>query len=530
LSESEVARQSVNASFILIVANFSSTAISTVTVLIVARLLGPQFYGLYTLALTSTSIFVLFAGWGLNTSIVRYTSFHLSRDEYSIARRKIMHSIEFVLVLGSLFSLISYFSAPVIAITILHRPQAILYIQLSSFVVLGQVILQTAISSFIGWTATRYAGIAYLVQSTVKAMLSILLVLFGFGIIGAIFGQVGSYIVAASWAVITFWILKLRGGIRPIKFKVFLSDIKAQLRFGFPSEFASNLSNFVSTSYIIILLSSIATNAVVGWFQAASNITIAISLISGAITTALFPAFSTLEGKKADTKLAFKYSVKYTAFSITPIILFLAASSRSLIEIIYGDSYLPASPFLTLMAVGFLPIIIGLTTFPAFFNGIGKSRFTSLTLLSSVPPVVLCGPVLGQYLGAYGLIFAVIISDIVTCVTGFAISKHYLSATISFKSSAKILLVGILCTIPVYIVSMFMASQLALFLIEAIIFFGLYLTISPLARTIDQTDVSRLKIVTTTLGPFSKVLAIILKYESLIIAFSVRALDSSQNN
>ena len=165
MSEIDAARQSVRASLLLIFGNLTSTIISTLAVFVIARYLGPEQYGLYSLALAPVSIFILLSGVGMNTAITRYSAYYLSRGEVNIARRMNGHAVEFLLLIGSLLTLISYVAAEFISTSILHRPEATQYVQLSSFTILGQVILQCTVASFIGWASAGYASLSNIAQS-----------------------------------------------------------------------------------------------------------------------------------------------------------------------------------------------------------------------------------------------------------------------------------------------------------------------------------------------------------------------------
>lgn len=496
-----------------------STAINTLAALIIARLLGPELYGLYTVVLVAPTIFVFLAGWGLNTSIIRNSAYHLSRNERDIAKRKTWNSILCSTFIGLLFTAISYVGSPFIATFILNRPTASNFVELVSLVILGQILLNCAVGAFIGWAASGYASATSIIQAALKAAISISLIILGFKVFGAIVGQVYSIIIAGGIGIVLFSFTKSSPGDVGGYFKFFLSDVKSAIRFGGAPEASANLSAFISSTYILIILTSISNNTVVGWFQAASNITIAITLLATAIGQALVPAFSSLEGSKGNTKLAFDYAVKYTAIFMAPVILFLAASAKSTVDILYGQAYLPSTPYLVLLAIGFLPIIIGLTTFSSFFNGVGRTNLTVIAALSSVPPIVLLAPIFGKIFGPFGLIYSVIISDVVTCVVALYLAAKYLSARIDYASCGKALLIGIICfAVVYYFFSELSVTPILLFVLEFGVFFFLYLTIMPFVRIIDSSDIDRLRIATRSLGFLSKIIDLVLNYEKYLVS------------
>jgi stage V sporulation protein B len=71
LSSVSVAQASARGTLILFVGNLVSTSIATVAIIIFARLLGPNGYGVYTLAFVVPSILQLFVGLGIGTAVTR---------------------------------------------------------------------------------------------------------------------------------------------------------------------------------------------------------------------------------------------------------------------------------------------------------------------------------------------------------------------------------------------------------------------------------------------------------------------------
>jgi O-antigen/teichoic acid export membrane protein len=505
----------------LVIGNLSSTIITTLVIFVIARILGPALYGVYSLSLVPVAVFILLTSWGINTSVIRFSAYHNSRNEIEIARRKNRHAIEFLIILGTVFTVISYLTAPYVAAGLLHRPDITPFIRLASFSILGQVLLTGSISTFVGWGIPKYAGLANILQAVIKAIGAVVFLAMGLGVFGALLAHVVSFIIAGWLGIVFVYFLKVRSKPEFTENQQsktsFFQDVRALIVFGFPSEAAGNVSGFISGTFLTIVLAGIASDVVIGWFQAATNITVAIALVSNSITSALLPGFSGLFGKSGDTNLAFKYAVRYTSFLIIPIILFIAGSSSVLITLIYGKSYSPAAPYLLLLAIGFTPIAIGLATYTPFFAGVGKTNFPLFTNLSSLPPVLILAPLLGEIIGPYGLIYAVIISDIITCIVGLYLASHYLHATIDYKSSLSILLTAVICFAVIYVLPVLRIPSVPLLILDVVIFTMLYLTLSPLLHNIDHEDVLRLKSATMELGIVSKIIEIVLDYEDWII-------------
>ncbi len=270
---------------ILLAGSFISNLLLLLNVLIVARLLGHDLYGEYTLSISPATIFILFSGLGVNTAITRFAAYHLSRGEVEEAKRKTTNGIRFLLLLGAALTAACYLSAPFIANTIFHRPLLEPDIRLSSLAVIGQIALQCGIASLVGWSLPKQAGATYIIQGAVKVGLAPALILLGFGIFGAVSAQVSSLLAAACYAIVGLYFVKLGGVKQAAGFRNFLLDVKGLIRYGLPSEIGQYFSNFASQNFVTIVLGVFTSNATVGYFQAATGVTAIISIISTSLSS-----------------------------------------------------------------------------------------------------------------------------------------------------------------------------------------------------------------------------------------------------
>ncbi len=552
-SGTEVAKQSVRATFILTTGNVVSTGILTVTVLIIARLLGPSNYGQYTLALVIPNFLQLLAGVGVNAAVTRYSAFHISKGELETARRMTKNAILFLLFFGLLLSALNYLGAGFFSSTILHRPELTPYLEIASIFVVGQALLQCVIAAFIGWNLTGYASASTISQSALKLLVSPTLVLLGFGVLGAVFAHVASYLIVGSFAGVAIFVLRLKSNskshgpgndfiedrIRQVKSQenivvaniqpaieghLFFSDIKEMIRYGLPA-FAGSVASLLSGQfYIVIILATITTNITIGHYQAALNVTQTIALISSAVALSLFPAFARLDGMNVDIRLAFTYSVKYVSLVLTPLVFFLLGTSSVLIGVFYGAAYSPAADYMNVLALSYLPLALGLTVMPPFFNGIGKTRLTMVMLLAGAATVIVLAPVLGVILGlgVDGLILSLIISNLLSSLIGVYFAKKYADARIDYRIGARIFVASYVCFGALFFLSMLGFGKYVSLPIDILAFFGLYLTLVPVLRVVSKEDLNRLKISASGLGFISKVLNPILWYENFLIEKTIR--------
>jgi len=518
VSDVDIAKQSARGTFVLFLGNFVSTAILAISAIVIARLLGPDLYGVYSLAILIPSLFLIFVGVGVDTAITRFAAYHLSRGEVEVARRVTVNSIIFMSLMGIVLTLASLLSASFLTPLLLHRPTILPLVQLSCLFVLGQTLLQITTAVLIGWRAMGLASITAVIQAAFKTAVATVLIVSGFGVFGALVGDLGSFLFAGFFALIAIYVYELRGQVEHGRF---FSDIRDMTSFGVPVYAGAVISGFAS-KYLTILLAAVASNVVIGFFRAASNLTVAISLASSAITQALFPAFASLYGKNSDMPLAFKYSVKYAGYVTTPVIFFLVGAAGVLVEI-FGPSYSGAAIYLQLLALSNLPMLVGLNVIPPFFNGLGNTRMTLFVNIVGSAAMVLSATLLtGIGLGAKGLIFAILLSNAVSVALGLVISARLLRSLVDFKAASFTLAASVISYAAIYPVQNLGLDFAASLVIDIALFAAAYLTILPLLRGVDEQDVIRLDIAFSAFGHFAKFTSLLIRYERIVLRVTSR--------
>ena len=503
---------------ILFAGNFVSTAFLAVSSIVVARLLGPASYGSYTLILLIPQILQLFIGLGVFPAITRFSAYYIARGEPAVAKRFSVNSMIFLMLFGVALSVICYASAGFLSAVVLHREELAPLVRYVSIAVLAQGIFQASVAGLVGWNSMGWAGAASILQAAVRLSIAPILVASGFGVVGALTGFTVGYLLAGGVAGLALYALRLRGSLGDGGTGRFLQDVREMVSYGLPI-YAGTVLTGLATYYVTLFVAAIAVNAVVGYYQAASNITVAYSLALEAITLALFPAFSSLHGTGADTGLAFRQATKYVAYMMAPIILFIAGGSSLIVKILYGSAFSSADTYLVLLALSDIPPVIGLTVATAFFNGIGKTRLSLAVSAAGAGATFVAAPVLGSVLnlGVDGLIYAQLIASALSAVTGLYLAARYLRATVDLRSIGAIFGASVLGYLALLLMSSLAIPSILALGAGALVFLLVYFTFAPLLSAIDTADVEMLGGAIGGLGVIAAVLRPILRYELLIL-------------
>ncbi len=511
-----IARQTLKASVVLLGGDLIWALLSACIFLIVAKLLGPAGYGAYTVALALPNTFQLVVGFGLSVSISRYAAFHVARGEFEIALRTTKNGILALIGVAGIIAIVNFFAAPFLATYVLQRSELASVVQLGSIFVIGQAILLSSISACVGWGYNTLASASQIMEAVLELILSPLLILLGFSVLGGVLGHSVSYFFAGLISVLIFGVVvskRVPGAMGG--FRLFVHDFKEMVSFGFLQYLGGLFSTFSQRYFLIIVLSAAVTNALIAYYQAAFNLTAVLSLISTALTLSLLPAFTRLYTWSHDIQLAFRYATTYVSYFTTPFVFFVLGASNGIIAVLYGAQYAPAANLLKILATASLPTTLGMAVLPPFFNAIAKTRLTLVTYLGNALPLFLLAPIVVVYLqmGVVGAIFCLLISNFAGLATGLILAKKYANANYSYSKNLRIVLACTVGLLPI----IFMPSEfssIVTVLIDAFLFFIVYLTLAPPLGIVDRSDLARLSEWSADLGFLSKLLNLLVKYET----------------
>jgi O-antigen/teichoic acid export membrane protein len=344
-------------------------------------------------------------------------------------------------------------------------------------------------------------------------------VVVGFGVTGALVGHLVSLFLAGTIGVAILYRSRLRGfgSVRG-----FVADVKEMNVYGLPV-YAGTVILGLASYFVLILLARIASDAVYGYYQAAANFTVPIALLASAMVSALFPAFASIDGVKADVNTAFRHAYRFVAYLLTPLIVFIIAGAGPLVRLLLGSGYEASVPYLQLLALATLPIAFGYSVHPAFFNGFGRTRLTLVLYLTASITLFLAAPLLAETygLGVDGLIYATFLSYFVAWAVGTYLAYNYLHAALDIQSTVKILLVSAVSYAAVRILPTTVHSLLTL-VIDVVIFSGVYLTLTPLVGAITKSDLDLVELTVSEPAIIEKVASPFLHYERLLVGFRTR--------
>ncbi|MEM2915624.1 MAG: oligosaccharide flippase family protein, partial [Candidatus Bathyarchaeia archaeon] len=186
----DIAKVSTRGTAALSLGLIVSNVVMAAGTLLVASFLSEAEYGLYAIVLTVPALFSLFQDLGVNSAIIKYTAQYRAENRREEIKKILVTGLIFDAILGFCLSLIAFFSASFLAVTVVCRPEIKSLIEIASVVILFSSMITAVQSVFIGFERMKFNSLTMIFQSVLKCFASPALVLIGYGVYGAIMGAI----------------------------------------------------------------------------------------------------------------------------------------------------------------------------------------------------------------------------------------------------------------------------------------------------------------------------------------------------
>ncbi len=516
---------SMKGSITLFIGNTVALIINAVGVILVARILSPADYGLYSVSLVLPGFFMLFSDWGINTALTRFIAQYRSQNRRHMIGVLTRSGIYLKFFLGCFLSILLFIFAGYLSNNVLLRPEVVGFVKLSSVLIVSQSMYNTVLSIFSGYERMEFRAIISVVQSLIKGFTSPLLVYIGYGVSGAVIGHTLSYVITAVVALVLAGTLtrpddEQAGSIR-MSLKIILGYSIPIFLGGFTIGLAQQFRGF--------LLSWFVTSELIGNFSVANWFIMLISAFSTSIPSNLFPAFSKISILDEPTKAEemFRGSVRYSTMFLLPFVFLLMVISEPLVFILFGDKYPQAATFLSLRLMYFVFIGLGSQSIFPFLNSQGDTKTTMrINVITSVLMISL-SYILIQLWSVVGLIIAYTLSVLVKNLLGILILRKMYGISPNFRHSGKTFISCFLSGSIVFVFNLaFSTVPLLDLLLSAVVFLSTYMVLAPIFGAIRIWDIKYIDSMSKNLRGIYPVIRILLNIFEKVIQATSRSLSS----
>src|SRR3989344_554447 len=403
--------------------SFGGTKIQAVIGIVIARLVQPENFGTYSLAIGMAGMTSLVLGMGIQEAASSLLGrAYVRKDNIEIENiLGFMLKITFLAALGviliSIFlpniadklygnSVIGVYAAVVVIATLFSS--LFFTLTYSSFQVIGR---------------TRSLGLLILSDQSLRYVLSLIFVLVGFGVLGAVSGQLAGAMIIFVVSALLFANISKKEPLFPkllhLLSSVARADVKKYFGFTFWVALDRNMGN-IFMALPVILTGVYVTVSEVSFFKLAFGYTNLVLSLLGPISVLLNVEFPKIQVQ--DEGQLYRNFKKVSLYSLgLSVLLTIGAAivSPFVFKILYGESYVPSIKYIFgLVAYGSL-FGIGVGLGP-MWRAIDKVKVS--ILINSV--ILVAGIPVGLWLiknyGLWGSVIMVTIWFSVSHVVSFA--------------------------------------------------------------------------------------------------------------
>ena len=511
--------------------------VTAITIILIARLLGPTNYGIYVFAFGFATLIDSVGGLGIGTFFNRHLSMSIFQHDHEKTLRVLSSGYLLLIVSSLLLTALGLGLSGYLSNTLysgLGIPEITLIT--SSFIIFFVMVQSVSANALIGLAKGFHSSFSILAGNVVQLFGSVLLVVYGFGVEGALLGMLFGYMVGASLGtILIFRTIGRHGRIRlfwPTK-----SELKETAKFSFPIGL-NNMLNDGMQNFSILFLGFYVSAAVLGNFGAALKALAAIILLQNSINHVLLPAFTQakITKKAKDLHLTYNKVLGYSLVVVLPLLVYVAVFSAPAVYLFLSKSFYLAPGYLTLIMIGTMMNTVSLFI-SSLIVSIGRTakvlKYYAISAVIQLAFLILITQFLSssglqQPLVVYGSIVAIFVIGNAVSILLFArgaisvVGVRFDYRKISMIFLSNIALAAVLAALLLVMNHITAGSQSnpvlgAELLLGAIAAIAIYSPIFALTGTLSRKDIESMRLATERIPAVNRVAALFFRYSMLFI-------------
>ena len=389
-------------------AKVMATALGLGTSIFVARFYGAEMVGTLSLTISFLMFATMLSVAGTNVSILRFIPEHVTRYSVNSAFLVYRKIFFFVVVVSSLFGIVFFFSADVIAEHVFSKPHLAGLFALASVFLLFNALLDLTTQAVRGMKLIR----AFAWMQIVRPLLMLLLLCI------LTFAHAGRYVPVYALLIAIFISAIIGMAILAVSFKTKIQADATVHPVPFSTILRISLPMFMTTSmqYIvgqtgIVMLGMFCSDAEVGYYAVAVKLATLTIFALRAIDSMAAPKFSELfhSGKMDELFYVAQKSAKLIFWATVPLLLLLVGLGKPILMLFFGQEFVVAYwPLVFLVGGQFVNAVCGSTGY--FMDMTGHQKILrNIIAVAAVMNIVLNVLLIPKY-GIIGAALSAMIS------------------------------------------------------------------------------------------------------------------------
>jgi len=424
-----------------------------VTITVLARVLGPEEFGIVGYATLAIAYLSVLQDLGLSHALIQ------RRADIREASDSVFTSN---MLVGITLTLIIYFTAPYVA-AFFREPRVELLLQVLGLSFTLEAMGSAHLALLKRELDFRRKLIPDMGRALVKGVVSISLALLGYGVWSLVIGQLAGVVTSVVLAWMTCpW--------RP-RLHINTAIIRSMFGFSIPL-IAVDINNAIAGNLDYTLVGRILGDAALGLYTMAFRIPdLAITSIWSMLAQVLFPAYSSVQHDMRLLTRGFLTTIRYLQIVIMPIALTLIIVADPLVRALLGSEWVEAIPVFRLIAFASLIHSIG-TNVGDVYKAIGRPSILWKLGIFSIAVLAVC-LVIGVRYGLAGVAIGHIIAALQSMSLRLYFATRVLDITVGdiwreIRPSFNAGMALCVASLPVYVLTADFNPLVRLMLVSAV--------------------------------------------------------------
>ena len=453
--------------------SFAFQIIRILTQIILARLLWPEAFGLIALVMAFVSVAHYLIENGLTLFLIRKQSLD-ENDVYSL----FVANMVFAIVIVILFVLSSEWIS-----VYLNEPSTQMLLIVSSSAILFNALGSTHKAILTRDLQFRGQTVSMLIAAILSGIIAVTASLLAFGVWSLVIYNV-SYQIIQTILLTRSYRLDLSGRVdRGFLKEAFIYSWKLML---------SGLIHTVYENIFNLIMGALFSVSVLGYYSNALKIRDgAAQTLTDAIQKVSFPVLSKLQNEKKSMLETSRRILKLSIFVIYPILIGLAATSESIVKVVFNEQWLGMIPIMQILAINGLMIPLHKVNLN-ILTVIGRTDlYLRLEIIKKIVAFITISSSLWLGVTIEGLLWVLLINALL----GYLINVHYSKEFVGygyldqFVDIMPITIVSSVMGMGVLALSLINLSPIMLLLGQVMVGTAIYVTLTYLFIRTEFMDV-----------------------------------------
>lgn len=315
---------------------------------VVARI-GPDAYGQLSLAITVLSITGTLSIFALNTALKKYVPQYRQEGDWSAVRGAVLSAFAITSILSLIGSIALWFLAEPIAVNVFESQGLAPLLKVFALIVPFANFSKVLGSTIKGFKDIKYfVFIVNILTSTVQLVVTLILILMGFGVIGAAWGWAAGVVIPT---LVAFYVVERKLG--PVIARKVVPDYKFEelLMYSYPLLLAGIIGEVMGWTDTL-LLGYYLDDAQVGFYNAALPTAALLTVVERGFSQLSLPSMSEISDDRKKLASTLKTLTRWNTAAILPGFLLMVLFSGEILHLLFGKEYMIAGTALAILAFG----------------------------------------------------------------------------------------------------------------------------------------------------------------------------------